>query len=134
MIAKQRRVKNLRQAVTLVEVVAAAVIFSIAAVSLLTAQSAGLKQLATAKLELTSQGIAKNLMAQWNLTKEDIRLAAGDVVDNHKGWHWRRENEQVTVSNEVRATEIILTLEHHGDVTWARTYRWWLESDSHDRS
>lgn len=118
---------------TLIEVLVALVIIGGSVTTMLVAQSNCLGGLKGSQLELTAQHLAKELMANWKIDKEDFHSDASGSISNRRGWTWQRTARRIQVTDSATATEVTLHLEF--DTGMRRTAAWrrgfvWLIDDS----
>ena len=117
-----------RVGVTLLEVIAAAVILGTSVTTMLLAQGHTIEQLSESHRQLTASAVANELIAHWRLTREDVAATSSGTVDGLAGWRWSRRSESMTVAEGHAVTRVILTVTRVGDGDernhWTRVYRW----------
>ena len=128
-----------RAGVTLLEVIAAAVILGTSVTTMLLAQGNTIEQLSLSRRQLTASAIANELIAHWRLTNENVATPSSGSVDGLAGWRWARSSESITVAEGVAVTRVILTVTFVGDgserTNWTRVYRWIAsENDRTDKT
>lgn len=107
-------------AMTLVEVLAALTLLGTSVVTLLQAQTRSVQALQTAKTRSVAAVIAEELIAEWELTNEDMLAPAEDWIEDHDGWRWQRTAETRLVGDAVEMVEvrleIVRTTQDNGEV------------------
>lgn len=126
------RASRLARALSLVEVLAAIVIIGGAVTTMLVAQANSIATLRTAKLEGRADNFARNLIAQWRLSREDVRTDAAGQISGEQRWTWRRKVRPFHAGKKLEASLITLTIVRagsHAEAPWVRRYEW-LEAQS----
>lgn len=95
-----------RSAMSLVEVLAALTLLGTCVVTLLWAQTAALRTLQAAKTKSIAAAIGEEMIAQWALDNEDMRVSAEGLIEAHKDWQWQRTAERRYWTDDVEMTEI----------------------------
>lgn len=117
-----------RAGVTLLEVIAAAVILGTSVTMMMLAQGNMIEQLSVSRRQLTAGAVAHELIARWQLTEENMTEPSSGTVDGLPGWRWARSSESTTVAQGVTVTRVALSVTHWGDghepTNWTRVYRW----------
>lgn|GEM_PF-2748244 len=117
---------------TLIEVLAALVIIGSSVTAILVAQSNSLDALTSSRRDLIAQHLAKELIANWELEEEDLRIDASGRISNDSDWSWSRSARGIRVADQIAATEIRLALvcrrEAEALRPWRREFIWLIES------
>lgn len=133
MVHTPRRFRRLR-GLTLIEVLVALVIIGGSVTTLLVAQSNCLGGLKGTQLELTAQHLAKELIANWAVDKEDLRSDASGGISDRRGWTWHRAARRVKLTDDAVATEVTLHIEFDSGMrrtaTWRRGFVWLIDDST----
>lgn len=126
MSAKKNNVA-VRDAFTLVEVLAAVLIIGTAVTSLVVGQAQAMKQLHASELQLTSQHLARELIANWELEEVDLKSGESGIIEGQSSWSWQRTSHFPDDMPD-GVHEIVLKLSWQGERTnnniWTRSHRW----------
>lgn len=113
---------------TLIEVLAALVIIGGSVTTMVIAQSNCLEGLSQSRLETTAQHLARELIANWTVSGEDLHTPASGRIANRPRWSWQRSADSVSLSESKKATQITLRLTHTDQDTaggsWSRKFVW----------
>lgn len=127
---KRRRLHGL----TLIEVLVALVIIGGSVTTMLVAQSNCLVGLQGTQLELSAQHLAKELIANWAIGKENLHSDASGGIANHRGWTWQRTARRVQLTENAAATEVTLHLEFDTGLrrtaAWRRGFVWLIDEST----
>lgn len=99
-----------RSAMSLVEVLAALALLGTCVVTLLWAQTAAIRSLQTARTKAAAASVAEEMIVNWELENEDMRVSAEGPVEGQEGWRWQRTAGTRSWIEDVRMAEIRLTI------------------------
>lgn len=124
---KRDRAFRLARALSLVEVLASIVIIGGGVTTMLVAQSNSVATLKTARLESQADEFARNLIARWRLSHENVSKNASGDIPGQQRWTWRRQSSPFYAGEKVKATLVTLTIVRAGSQAegpWVRRYEW----------
>lgn len=116
-----------RRGMTLVEVLAAALIMGGIVTTALVGQAKALRQITAAERTVQAANLARELLASWEIENRDLSSPYEGAFDTPKGWRWRRRDGSIRLAGGVEVREVTLDIEYQGSdtqVPWRREFRW----------
>lgn len=106
-----------RRGLTLVEVVAAALILATVATTALSVVSSSLTGLRAQSDQLIAQHHARNLMAEWRIQPKELAASGTGTCLGATEWHWTRSVAPYDAYPDAQLRMVTLTLQRNGGTT-----------------
>lgn len=121
-----------KRGLSLIEVMASLLIMGTLVAAMLTSMAGSIRQMSTAEAQLRASHIARELLAEWNLKKEDLTASSSGTVDALSEWSWTRSAQKREVVPGFTVSEITLAIARTADGSqlnsWQQEFKVWVHN------